>query len=75
MISGSGRLARRNVDLICLAGYMRLLSPFFVNGISAAHSKYSSVAAAIFPGPRIAKAALEYGVKFAGCTCIRRRKP
>jgi phosphoribosylglycinamide formyltransferase 1 len=41
------------VDLVCLAGYMRLLSPEFVRA---------------FPGLDAQKQALEYGVKISGCT-------
>jgi phosphoribosylglycinamide formyltransferase-1 len=57
-----------NVDLVCLAGYMRLLSPFFVasfpNGILNIHPSLLPS----FPGLESQRQALEYGVKFAGCT-------
>ncbi len=56
------------VDLICLAGYMRLLSPFFVakypNRILNIHPSLLPS----FPGLESQRQALEYGVKFAGCT-------
>ena len=56
------------VDLICLAGYMRLLSPYFVaqfpNRILNIHPSLLPS----FPGFESQLQALEYGVKFAGCT-------
>jgi phosphoribosylglycinamide formyltransferase 1 len=56
------------VDLICLAGYMRLLSPYFVekypNRILNIHPSLLPA----FPGLESQRQALEYGVKFAGCS-------
>src|SRR6202162_1801888 len=61
-------LDEHQVDLICLAGYMRLLSPFFVakflNRILNIHPSLLPS----FPGLESQRQALEYGVKFAGCT-------
>src|ERR1700674_3677667 len=61
-------LDEHHVDLICLAGYMRLLSPFFVakflNRILNIHPSLLPS----FPGLESQRQALEYGVKFAGCT-------
>src|SRR6266852_2735452 len=61
-------LDEHRVDLICLAGYMRLLSPFFVakfpNHILNIHPSLLPS----FPGLESQRQALEYGVKFAGCT-------
>src|SRR6266851_28615 len=61
-------LNEHKVDLICLAGYMRLLSPFFVakfpNRILNIHPSLLPS----FPGLESKRQALEYGVKFAGCT-------
>src|SRR5436853_1690454 len=61
-------LDEHKVDLICLAGYMRLLSPFFVakypNRILNIHPSLLPS----FPGLESQRQALEYGVKFAGCT-------
>jgi len=61
-------LDEHKVDLICLAGYMRLLSPYFVakfpNRILNIHPSLLPS----FPGLESQRQALEYGVKFAGCT-------
>jgi len=61
-------LDENKVDLICLAGYMRLLSPYFVakfpNRILNIHPSLLPS----FPGLESQRQALEYGVKFAGCT-------
>ena len=61
-------LHEHKVDLVCLAGYMRLLSPFFVatfpNRILNIHPSLLPS----FPGLESQRQALEYGVKFAGCT-------
>ena len=61
-------LDEHKVDLVCLAGYMRLLSPFFVakfpNRILNIHPSLLPS----FPGLESQRQALEHGVKFAGCT-------
>jgi phosphoribosylglycinamide formyltransferase-1 len=61
-------LREANVDLICLAGYMRLLSPFFVAVFPQRILNIHPSLLPSFPGLESQKQALEYGVKFAGCT-------
>src|SRR6201997_3716173 len=61
-------LREANVDLICLAGYMRLLSPFFVAAFPQRILNIHPSLLPSFPGLESQKQALEYGVKFAGCT-------
>jgi phosphoribosylglycinamide formyltransferase-1 len=56
------------VDLICLAGYMRLLSPFFVASFPQRILNIHPSLLPAFPGLESQRQALEYGVKFAGCT-------
>ncbi len=56
------------VDLICLAGYMRLLSPYFVEQFSNRILNIHPSLLPAFPGLESQRQALEYGVKFAGCT-------
>jgi phosphoribosylglycinamide formyltransferase-1 len=56
------------VDLICLAGYMRLLSPYFVAAFPQRILNIHPSLLPSFPGLESQKQALDYGVKFAGCT-------
>jgi phosphoribosylglycinamide formyltransferase-1 len=61
-------LRDHNVDLVCLAGYMRLLTPGFIlsfpNRILNIHPSLLPA----FPGLDAQQQALDYGVKVAGCT-------
>jgi len=56
------------VDLVCLAGYMRLLSPYFVSAFPNRILNIHPSLLPSFPGLESQRQALEYGVKFAGCT-------
>jgi phosphoribosylglycinamide formyltransferase 1 len=61
-------LNEHKVDLVCLAGYMRLLSPFFVAAFRGRILNIHPSLLPSFPGLESQRQALEYGVKFAGCT-------
>src|SRR6266436_648297 len=61
-------LREANVELICLAGYIRLLSPFFVAAFPQRILNIHPSLLPSFPGLESQKQALDYGVKFAGCT-------
>jgi phosphoribosylglycinamide formyltransferase-1 len=61
-------LHEHRVDLVCLAGYMRLLSPFFVAAFPNRILNIHPSLLPSFPGLESQRQALEYGVKFAGCT-------
>lgn len=61
-------LREYNVDLICLAGYMRLLSPYFVEQFAGKILNIHPSLLPSFPGLESQRQALDYGVKFAGCT-------
>ena len=61
-------LREANVELVCLAGYMRLLSPYFVAAFSQRILNIHPSLLPSFPGLESQKQALDYGVKFAGCT-------
>lgn len=61
-------LEKRGVGLICLAGYMRVLSSYFVRRF---HGRIMNIHPALlpsFPGLHGQLQALEYGVKISGCT-------
>ena len=61
-------LEEHQVDLICLAGYMRLLSPYFVAAFPQKILNIHPSLLPSFPGLEAQRQALEHGVKFAGCT-------
>jgi phosphoribosylglycinamide formyltransferase-1 len=61
-------LAEHKVDLVCLAGYMRLLSPFFVAANRGRILNIHPSLLPAFPGLETQRQALEYGVRFSGCT-------
>jgi phosphoribosylglycinamide formyltransferase-1 len=56
------------VDLICLAGYMRLLSPWFVRQFPAKILNIHPSLLPSFPGLEAQQQAFAYGVKVSGCT-------
>ena len=56
------------VDLVCLAGYMRLLSPEFVRAFPNRILNIHPSLLPAFPGLDAQKQALEYGAKISGCT-------
>jgi phosphoribosylglycinamide formyltransferase-1 len=61
-------LEEYKVDLICLAGYMRLLSPYFVAAFPQKILNIHPSLLPSFPGLEAQRQALEHGVKLAGCT-------
>src|SRR5438270_7031965 len=61
-------LREHHVELTCLAGYMRLLSPYFVAAFPRRILNIHPSLLPAFPGLESQRQALEYGVKFAGCT-------
>jgi phosphoribosylglycinamide formyltransferase-1 len=61
-------LKRHKVDLVCLAGYMRLLSPWFVQQFPHRILNIHPSLLPAFPGLEAQEQAYAYGVKVAGCT-------
>ena len=61
-------LKHAQVDLICLAGYMRLLSPDFIRAFPHRIINIHPSLLPAFPGMDAQKQALEYGAKVTGCT-------
>ncbi len=56
------------VSLVCLAGFMRLLSPYFVEAFPQKILNIHPSLLPAFPGLEAQRQALEHGVKFSGCT-------
>lgn len=61
-------LKKHNVELICLAGYMRLLSPWFVQQFPHRILNIHPSLLPAFPGLEAQEQAFAYGVKVSGCT-------
>jgi phosphoribosylglycinamide formyltransferase-1 len=61
-------LESRQVDYVCLAGFMRVLGPCFVRKFSGRILNIHPSLLPTFPGIDAQKQALESGVKFTGCT-------
>src|SRR5580692_11201559 len=61
-------LNEKKVELVCLAGYMRLLSPYFVAAFPQRILNIHPSLLPAFPGLESQRQALEHGAKFSGCT-------
>jgi len=61
-------LERRDVDLVCLAGYMRILSQNFLDSYRGRLLNIHPSLLPSFPGLDAQRQALDNGVKLAGCT-------
>jgi phosphoribosylglycinamide formyltransferase-1 len=64
----AARLKQNAVDLVCLAGYMRLLSPWFVQQFPQRILNIHPSLLPAFPGLEAQEQAFAYGVKVSGCT-------
>jgi phosphoribosylglycinamide formyltransferase-1 len=70
------RLQAHQPDLVCLAGYMRLLTPAFLSAFGPTPAtrgcpRVMNIHPALlpaFPGLHVQKAAIDYGARFSGCT-------
>jgi len=61
-------LREKQVEWICMAGYMRLISPFFVSEFRNRIVNIHPSLLPAFPGLEPQRQAIEHGVKFSGCT-------
>src|SRR5215475_3396160 len=66
----AAELRAREVDLVCLAGYMRMLSPWFTREFEGRALNIHPSLLPAFPGLNAQRQAIEYGVKFSGCTVL-----
>ena len=70
------RLRHHQVDVVCLAGYMRIVTPAFLEAFGPSPARNGCPAVLnihpallpCFPGLHAQRQALEYGVRFSGCT-------
>ena len=61
-------LLKHNVELVCLAGFMRIITPTLIKSFPNRILNIHPALLPAFPGLHVQKAALEHGVKFSGCT-------
>ena len=62
------KLKEKSIDLICLAGYMRILGKEFIQTFFGKIINIHPSLLPAFPGLNAQRQAIEYGVKFSGCT-------
>jgi phosphoribosylglycinamide formyltransferase-1 len=61
-------LTERGVSLVCLAGFMRVLTPLFIRAFPHRIINIHPALLPSFPGTHGPRQALQYGARFAGCT-------
>jgi phosphoribosylglycinamide formyltransferase-1 len=61
-------LEERRVDLVCMAGYMKLLTPGFLKAYPGRILNIHPALLPAFPGLEVQRKALEHGVRFSGAT-------
>jgi phosphoribosylglycinamide formyltransferase-1 len=62
------KLQKHDVALVCLAGFMRIISPALIKAFPNRIMNIHPALLPSFPGLHVQKAALEHGAKFSGCT-------
>ncbi len=61
-------LKARDIDLICLAGYMKVLTPLFCDEFAHRIVNIHPALLPSFPGLHVQQKAIDWGVRFSGCT-------
>ena len=61
-------IQKRNIDLICLAGYMRILTPLFCEAFINKVINIHPALLPSFPGLHVQKKAIDWGVRYSGAT-------
>lgn len=64
----TSELKKRSVDLICLAGYMKIISPSFCSEFRHQMMNIHPALLPAFPGLQVQKKAVEWGVRYSGAT-------
>lgn len=59
---------QKEVDLICLAGYMKIVTPYFCRDYKNRIMNIHPALLPAFPGLHVQQKAIEWGVRFSGCT-------
>ena len=62
------QVRKRDVDLVCLAGYMRILSSYFCSEFKNRCMNIHPALLPAFPGLHVQQKAIDWGVKFSGAT-------
>jgi phosphoribosylglycinamide formyltransferase-1 len=63
-----GRLDEKRIDLVCLAGYMRVLTPELCDAFKNRLVNIHPALLPSFPGLHVQQKAIDWGVRFSGCT-------
>jgi phosphoribosylglycinamide formyltransferase-1 len=63
-----GELDRRGIDLVCLAGYMKVLTPALCEAYKNRIVNIHPALLPAFPGLHVQQKAIDWGVRFSGCT-------
>jgi phosphoribosylglycinamide formyltransferase-1 len=63
-----GQLDDRRIDLVCLAGYMKVLTPEFCDAFKHRLVNIHPALLPSFPGLHVQQKAIDWGVRFSGCT-------
>ncbi len=63
-----GKLDERRIDLVCLAGYMRVLTPELCDAFKHRLVNIHPALLPSFPGLHVQQKAIDWGVRFSGCT-------
>jgi len=61
-------LKKREIDLVCLAGYMKIVTPFFCQAFRNQIMNIHPALLPSFPGLHAQKQAVDYGVRYSGAT-------
>lgn len=61
-------LRKRDIDLVCLAGYMKIVTPYFCREFKNRIMNIHPALLPSFPGLHVQQMAIEWGVRFSGCT-------